>query len=202
VQIPDELRDAMRSAREIIEQAEYDSDVNLDYGDAIQVPRVCGGRIGSGKRPFVFTYFPTNDEQRGRWYLKLHPLEIEDIANGRMTEIPMYCCTSPDCRSKFREPNETCIVCDYVEDMHYGRFTLPEALSRLEELGLRGLTPASTRTDVQRILGEPASTGGGVDLPSVGYIRPWIKYSLPTVHLHFELEPDGAIRMVTLEPID
>jgi len=33
-----------------------------------------------------------------------------------MTEIKMYCCTSPDCRMKFREADETCFYCDYYDD--------------------------------------------------------------------------------------
>jgi hypothetical protein len=33
-----------------------------------------------------------------------------------MAEITMYCCTSPDCRSKFRDESETCFFCDYEDD--------------------------------------------------------------------------------------
>ncbi len=46
----------------------------------------------------------------------LHRTEIEDIADGRMTDITMYCCQSPDCRCKFHEENEYCFYCDYVDE--------------------------------------------------------------------------------------
>lgn len=202
VAIPEELRDAMRLAWEMIDQAEIDPDIGLDYDDAIQAPHLCGGRIRPGKRPFVFTYYPTGDEERGRWSLTLNPLEIEDIADGRTIEIAMYCCVAPECRSKFREADQICIFCDFVEDPHYGRFPLADALPRLQELGVGGLAPTSSRADVQQLFGDPVSAGGGIDLPGIGYVRPWIKYSLPAAQLHFEFEQDGSIHMVNLMPLD
>ena len=42
--------------------------------------------------------------------------DLVGIGDGRQTELAMYCCTSPECRSKFREADETCFYCDYVED--------------------------------------------------------------------------------------
>jgi hypothetical protein len=116
VPIPDELRDAMREVHEIVEEAENDPDISIDYDDAIQVNGLCGGRCGTKKRPFEFTFYPPGGDKRARWYLTLHPLEIEDIADGVMTDIMMYCCTSPECQMKFREPDETCFFCDYVDN--------------------------------------------------------------------------------------
>jgi hypothetical protein len=114
--IPDDLRDAMRQVHQLLRDAENDPDVVVDFGDAIQVDGLCGGRYRSGKRPFGFTYYPPDRDPRGQWYLTLHPIEIEDIADGVMTEIVMYCCTSPDCRTRFREPDEHCFFCDYYDD--------------------------------------------------------------------------------------
>ena len=105
----------MREAFEMICEAKRDPDVIIDFDDAIQVGAVCGGKVGTKLRPFVFTYYPEDDE-RGKWYLTLHRTEVEDIGDGRMTDITMYCCTSPDCRMKAREENEYCFHCDYVED--------------------------------------------------------------------------------------
>ncbi len=116
VPIPDELRESMREAYELIEEADRDPDIPIDFGDAIQVGAICGGRIGSARRPFVFTYYPDGDTRHGRWFLTLHATEIEDIADGVMTEITMHCCTSSDCRSKFREETDTCFFCDYEND--------------------------------------------------------------------------------------
>jgi hypothetical protein len=116
VPIPAELRDSLKAVCQLIQQAKNDPDIPLGYDDAIQVGAVCGGRIGKKPRPYVLTYFPEGDDRRGRWHLTLHPTEIEDIGDGRMTEITMYCCTSTDCRSKFREQDEHCGFCDYEED--------------------------------------------------------------------------------------
>lgn len=116
VPIPAELRESLREVVERIRQARRDPDVVLDHDDAIQVGAVCGGRIGRPPRPYVLTYFPEGDRQRGRWYLTLHRTEIEDVADGRMTELTLFCCTSPDCRCKFREENATCFFCDYEDD--------------------------------------------------------------------------------------
>src|SRR5690349_8957665 len=87
VPIPAALRDSLREVHELIRQARYDPDIVLDYDDAIQVGAVCGGRYGQKPRPYVLTYFPEGDGRRGCWYLTLHRKEIEDIGDGRMTEL-------------------------------------------------------------------------------------------------------------------
>ena len=120
VPIPEHLRDGMREIHQLLQDAENDPDIAVDYDDAIQVPGLCGGRYRKGKRPFGFTYYPENGGKRDRWYLTLHPLEIEDIADGVMTEIKLYCCTSPDCGMKFREADEHCLYCDYTDDSPAG----------------------------------------------------------------------------------
>jgi hypothetical protein len=116
VPIPAELRDSLREVFELILQAKHDPDIVLDYDDAIQVGAVCGGRYGKKPRPYVLTYYPEGEGKRGRWYLTLHRTEIEDIGDGRMTEITMFCCTFPDCHCKFREEKESCFFCDYEND--------------------------------------------------------------------------------------
>ncbi len=116
VPIPDELRDSFREVHELLREAKRSGDIPIDFDDAIQVGRVCGGRVGKKNRPYVFTYYPSDDKKHGKWYFALHPTEVEDIGDGRMTEIAMYCCTSPDCRTKFREPDEVCFDCDWVDD--------------------------------------------------------------------------------------
>jgi len=115
VPIPAELRESLREAHELIQRAKHDPDIQLGCDDGIQIGAVCGGKFGKKLRPFVLTYFPGGDGERGRWYLTLHRTEIEDIGDGRMTEITMYCCTGPDCRCKFREADDHCFYCDYTE---------------------------------------------------------------------------------------
>jgi hypothetical protein len=116
VPIPAELRDSLREVLELIHQARNDPDIVLDFDDAIQVGAVCGGRYGKKPRPYVLTYYPEGDADRGRWFLTLHRTEVEDIADGHMTEITLHCCTSADCRCKFREADEHCFYCDYVDE--------------------------------------------------------------------------------------
>src|SRR5215475_434975 len=84
VPIPSELRESLREVFELIQEAKRDPDINLDFGDAIQVGAVCGGRYGKKARPYVLTYFPEGDADKGRWFLTLHRTEVEDIGDGRM----------------------------------------------------------------------------------------------------------------------
>jgi hypothetical protein len=114
VKIPAELSKALGKAFELIEDA--DEPHRFDYDDAIQVGPICGGRTGAKSRPYEFTYFPTGDTTRGRWYLRLTESEIEDIGDGRISKLPMHCCTSKNCRTKFSKKGSRCDFCDYFED--------------------------------------------------------------------------------------
>ncbi len=105
-----------REVLHVIREAKRDPHVSIGYGDAIQIGPISGGRVGTKKRPFCFTYSPTDDPRRGVWWLTLHPMEIEDIVDGRLSAITMNCCESKDCRCKFREEDETCGYCDNEED--------------------------------------------------------------------------------------
>ena len=114
VKIPAELSKALGEAHERIEDA--DDPHRFDYDDAIQVGPICGGRTGGKSRPYEFTYFPTGDTTRGRWYLFLTESQIEDIGDGRISRLPMHCCTSKNCRTKFSKKSSRCDFCDYFED--------------------------------------------------------------------------------------
>jgi hypothetical protein len=201
VPIPTELRDSLREVWEMVRQAKNDPDLNWNYGDAIQVGAVCGGRIGDKSRPYVLTYYPEGDKKRGRWFLTLHGTEIEDIADGRMTEITMYCCTLEGCRCKFREAEGFCDHCDKASNPDYARLSIEEALPRLEAIGIRGLSATSTQQDVITLLGQPNKSGGGLD-SVIGFIRPWVKYHLPERQVRFEFGDQGQIVGVTLLPKD
>jgi hypothetical protein len=197
ITVPGELRDSLRGVWGLIQQAEREPDIPLDYDDAIQVGAVCGGRVGERSRPYVLAYFPTGDGERGRWSLSLHPTEIEDIADGHMTEIAMYCCTAPECRRKFREADGRCEDCDYTADPGYAHLTLGAALPRLGGMGITGRTSAATRDDVLAALGPPHESGGGVRDPSLGDIKPWVKYYRPGCQLRFECGRRGVVEAVT-----
>lgn len=202
VSIPAELRDSLKEVWELIRRASHDPDIALDYDDSIQVGAVCGGRVGKGSRPYALTYYSSGDTQRGRWFLALHPTEIEDIADGRLTEIVMHCCTAPECRCKFREADGLCCYCDYVPDREYAHLGVGAALPRLEGMGIRGLTATATRDDVLAALGQPQESGGGVRDRVLGYIKPWIKYHRPDGQVRFEFSRQGEIEAVTFMPTD
>jgi len=116
VRIPDRLREAMREVLHHIKEVENESDNGLEYDDGIQAEGLIGGRCGKDERPFQFTYYPTEHKNRDRWYLTLSRDELEAIADGTIPRITMHCCTSPECRMKFREPDEHCFYCDYEDD--------------------------------------------------------------------------------------
>ena len=188
VPVPPELRESLREVHELIQEAKRDPDIELGYDDAIQVGAVCGGRFGTKRRPFVLTYYPEGGGERDRWYLTLHRTDIEDIGDGLMTEITLYCCAGPDCRCKFREADDHCFYCDYTDDQNYGTFDFPEAERRLLDRGITDISESSSRAAVIAALGSPDAIGGGTNSPPSGYIWPWITYRRPDCQLRFEFD--------------
>jgi len=198
VPIPDELRESLREVRTLIREAKRDPSISLSHGDAIQIGVVCGGRYGKKNRPYVLTYFPGNDCGRKRWFLTLHRTEINDIADGTMNELFMYCCTSSDCQCKFRECDEYCFYCDYIDDPNFGTFSFPQALEKLAQRGIQGVTAAPKREDVVALLGEPDEAGGGIEQSLRRHIPVWVKYHRVDCQLHFEFFRSGEIKHVTV----
>jgi hypothetical protein len=111
VPIPEELRASLREVHEIIRAARHDPDIHLDFDDAIQVERICGGRCAVDRKRFDLTYYPSGFPNC-RWHLRLHKLEIEDISDGVMAEITLWSCTSPGCDCKSRQAADRCPHCD------------------------------------------------------------------------------------------
>jgi len=199
VPIPAELRESLHDVFELIQQARNDSDIRLDYDDAIQVGAVCGGRYGKKPRSYILTYYPRGDRERGRWFLTFDHSEIEDIGDGHMEEITLYCCTSPECRCKFREADGHCFYCDYADDPNLGRFLFPEAATKLAQQGVIGLSENSTKEEVVAALGPPDESGGGMKHPPLGYIWPWIRYRRSECQLRFEFNKNSTrIRSITV----
>lgn len=199
--IPDALRESLRDAWYFIRESETDPTIQVDYDDAIQITNLCGGRTGEGKRPFEFTYYHQDENgTTSNWYLALHSLEIEDIADGVLTSIKLYVCETPVCGHKSSDPNDTC-ECDYIDDPHFGNIPFPAASATLAQLGIDGITADSNKVEVIRVLGKPSESGGGVKHSSLGYISPWIKYHRPDCQLHFEFGKTGKVHQITvMEP--
>lgn len=170
----------------------------VDYDDAIQCGCLIGGRVGSRKRPFEFTYYVDGDRSpKSRWHLALHPLEMEDIADGCTTELSLYCCKSPDCNHKSTDPDALC-DCDYVDDPYFGNVELSDVDEALRRIGLSEITQDSSRDKIVKILGNPKETGGDEKHPTLGYIWPWIKYQRADCQLRFEFQKSGAIRGISI----
>jgi hypothetical protein len=196
VKLPSDLIDAMREVQRVIDEARRDPHVCIDYGDAIQVGPLCGGR-SQKRRPsrFEFLYRPPG-EHDARWHLKFFDFDIEDIAGGHVNEMTLYCCTSPNCGFKANTADDHC-GCDYVRDPDFGTFRFPEALEKLKQRGVCGISENSTRDDVIAVLGPPDKTGGDVTVSSL-YIGPWITYHRDDCQLHFAFGKDGSIENVTV----
>jgi hypothetical protein len=197
VPIPDDLRASLLEVWQSIEDSERDPDMRVDYDDAIQVGNVSGGRTGESRRPFEFTYYPPDDAERGRWFLALHPTEIEDVADGVLDALPMYCCTSTDCRCKFREADDHCFYCDYEANPDRGTFTATEARPRLAAMGVLGLSDTSNRAGVIALLGQPIETGGGVMIHG-HKVHPWATFRIAAGEILVEFwSKSGRIKAVT-----
>jgi len=97
VPIQADLRESLRETFDLIQQAERDPDIMLDHGDAIQVGRV---------RRTVWQAIASLCADL--LSLTLDHTEIEGTGDGRIEQIRLRRCTSPDCRCKFREPNDHC----------------------------------------------------------------------------------------------
>jgi hypothetical protein len=195
--VPDDLRNAMQEVHSLVEEARRDSDVNIDFDDAIQIGPICGGRYKKKPSQFEFRYRPDGDRQKGTWYLDFHKVDIEDIADGRQTEVMLYCCTTPGCNSKFSKADGHC-DCDYVKDPDFGTFEFPEAASKLSQRGVTGIAQGTNREQVYAILGIPGNSGGDSHDSILGYIWPWIKYHRDDCQLRFEFDNDDRIRNITI----
>lgn len=201
IPIPDDLRAAFQSACEIVQAAGRDPDERIDYDDAIQVGGLCGGRIGKGRRPFIFKYFGV-EGKHDRWYFSLHDFEVEDIADGVISSLKMYCCTSPECGCKFRDADQHCFYCDYEEDPDHGTFPLAEALPRLEKLGIHGISETLTLEAAKKLLGEPFATGDARGVSALT-IDPWAKFRVGEKVVHIEFwKKSGLIKAVTISSAD
>jgi hypothetical protein len=151
VTIPEELRSSFSDAWSLICEARDDPDINIDHGDAIQCGCVCGGRIGEGKREFHFTFYPPEDRRRGRWLLEVSAQELQDIAEGYLSDLWLFCCTSSTCRTKFSNPEQMCFHCDYRDD--------PEVVAKKQRLEERSKSAKSKQEWIGLLLEEfPAAS--------------------------------------------
>jgi hypothetical protein len=197
IAVPTDLREAMQEVLWLIKEAKRDLDVKIDFDDAIQVGHLCGGRYQKKPSRFNFIYHPEGNRENGTWYLDFHRYDIEDVAEGRQTQLTLYCCVSPTCGAKFTKADGHC-DCDYVKDPDFGTFEFPEAAEKLHQRGVERIGESSTREQVISALGLPVKSGGDLKDSILGYIWPWIKYHREDCQLRFEFDNQGRIRNITI----
>lgn len=194
VLIPDELRAALGEVHDLIVESKRDPDLEIGYDDAIQCECLVGGRVGSARRPFVFSYFPNGDRStQSCWTLALHPLEIEDIADGCTKELSLCRCKTIGCHHQTTDPQAMC-ECDYVNDPYVGNIRLSDTIEALRRIGVTGITRKSSREQIIEVLGDPQEVGGGEQPYRAAYINAWIKYVREDSQLRFEFQKSGALR--------
>jgi hypothetical protein len=176
----------------LLQLARQDPDICLDYGDAIQVGHVCGGRYQKKPSRFELTYSPEGERENGWWRLDIDRYTIEDIADGRQTQISLYCCETPGCGAMFNKADGYC-DCDYIRDPDFGRFDFPEAEEKLRQRGIDGIGAGADRDAVIAMLGPPTLTGGDCD-SRFGYIGPWIRYQRDDCQVGFQFGRDGKLQ--------
>jgi hypothetical protein len=62
----------------------------------------------------LVTYFPPAAGVEQKWELRLHPTEVEDIADGVVTELSLWCCQVPGCQSASWDQGGWCHAHDYI----------------------------------------------------------------------------------------
>jgi hypothetical protein len=119
VKIPPRLFKFLRYAHQLI--VREDDVATTQSDDLIQAEEFLGwllaygGLIEEGGSRFSFTYFSEPKQTRKSWEFELTKEQIVEIAAGRLTELTLWACSSPDCGCKFQKPDDTCFYCDYEE---------------------------------------------------------------------------------------
>jgi hypothetical protein len=178
VPVPDTLREFMADVSDRI-RAEDDS-ATLVSDDLLQCEQGYGGLSEGGL--FEFVFFPNKQD---RWEFRLLADEIDEIGSGHRTELRVRIKDDPS-----------------VDPWSLSNLDLPEALAKLESIGVKGLSQQSSRADIIALLGDPGAQGG--ETPSSGerHAEPWIKYWMPQCQVHFAFFRSGKLRRVSFMPRD
>ncbi len=184
----------------MIAAAKRDRHLSLNHDQAIQCSCLVGGLVGNEPRPFCWRYYPAaNGSSNSRWDLATNHLEIQDMADGFVTELSLYCCQEPNCGYKSTTPDGTC-DCDFVDDPFLGEVALGNATEALGRIGVTNLTQFSLRDEVLARLGPPTESGGREIHQRLGPVWRWIKYERPTCWLRFDFKASGVLERLTIYP--
>jgi hypothetical protein len=148
--------------------------------DLLQCERGYGGLRQDGL--FDFEFFP---DKLHRWEFRLLADEIDEIGSGHRTELRVRIYNDPR-----------------LNPWSVTNLDLPNALAKLESIGVKGLSQESTRAEIVTLLGDPGAQGGEVPLPGRRHPDPWIKYWMPECQVHFAFFRSGKLRRISFMPRD
>lgn len=175
VPVPEPFREFMAEVADLIHTKAPPATIPSD--DLLQGAGGCGGLREDGL--FEFTYFP---DDGGSWTIILSAEAIADIADRRCREVAF-----------------TVVEKD---PWLLTELTVPEAIAKLESIGIRGLRPSSSRSDIVAKLGPPHAEGGPPTRFEGKPIDPWIKYRLTQCQVHFTFNAEGEITYIQFMPAD
>ena len=84
VNVTELLRTDMNEVCEFVTEVEDDPDENIDFGDAIQIGSLCGGRINRKTNQFHFSYHDPNGEV---WSFDLNRTIMDSVADGSTKQL-------------------------------------------------------------------------------------------------------------------
>jgi hypothetical protein len=113
VKLPPEVIASLRDVHAMIVAGDELTAVYTD--DGIQEGPLCGSLMDDGSGRFYFSVH-LKDNSPYVWDIALTPAEIQAIAVGSLDEIPLWCCTNPNCGFKTYIKDITCHWCDYGGD--------------------------------------------------------------------------------------
>ena len=91
VDVTDLFRNDMIEVCEFVAEVENDPDENIDFGDAIQIGALCGGRSNRKKNQFLFSYYDPSGEV---WSFEISRSMMDSVAGGGTRQLTVTA-TSP-----------------------------------------------------------------------------------------------------------
>jgi len=120
----------LQQVHQYIEREEWFTTTPSD--DCIQIGGLCGGLMDDDSGRFSFSVH-LEDNSPYVWDIALTPAEIKEIVDGKLTAIPLWCCSNESCGYKTYLEDITCHWCDYGRDRTPRKKADPAELQLLTE---------------------------------------------------------------------
>ena len=105
VNVTELLRTDMNEVCEFVTEVEDDPDENIDFGDAIQIGSLCGGRINRKTNQFHFSYHDPNGEV---WSFDLNRTIMDSVADGSTKQLSVSATVPSGARYKCDARSPAC----------------------------------------------------------------------------------------------